>query len=1631
MKRAGLLSLLLVLVGLTCGFSVKDWGRSVYDGIKTEAEKSFSAMFNTPVKIESAGGIIVGRIELNGVTISGLGRAEQIVLTYNPLKYAFYKGDMVPALTKLTVVNGNFKIVRDRHGNLSLSSLLPAGDKKEPAAPAFHGWLIIKDCRAAYRDERGWQLEPRRFELPAEKLNGWIDLRGTDRVKFRLSGNIPEKAKVNGQFDLQTKAFELNVEAADIAVAKWANYTVPLPQLKAIDGRADVKLQLTQAKTPGWPVALTGEFIFRDGAAELFGYKLQALNGGLFIADASLGCRDLRADLNGIPVTLNGRFYDFQKLKLDLNVGLERADLKRVAALLPAGRGVDLTGQISGQIKISGTVAAPAVDGLVKVANGSLYGQEFSGPLGLSYQDKTLGVKCDALNLYHGQANLRATIDLAPREPRLKLAAKFSGLDLGLLAKNSPGVEGLAGGSLDLTGPFSALSGQLDATLSRSLVLGQPMRTLTAKFRVTPDGFSLDEFRAGAGDAQLFGHGQIGRNLDFDLAAEALGLQLAGNGALGPMRANLQRFQGKIGGKLDAVFLASPLKHLYASGEVFLVEGNIGDQRFDRAEGKIVIGGGALQLTDSFIRRGAMVIKVDGQTGLGVPTDLKVVSDQLELGDLPVITQFLPPDFQDIQGTASLEVALTGTLSRETVFTSPEQLLDLSLDGRLDIQTGEVAGLPLRSAGLKVAWHDRSLAITDCRVKLAASDLKLDLYSGRHGSLNATFEGVVELEQFQELTAKYGRFSGLAAAKLLLSGTFARPSISVGFRVDRFSFNNLYLDNVTGSGTFRDGKFSTLEPLLCRAGEDRYALTGQAGPAGFELELKILQANLGSAYLLGTRLQGELSRRLTPPAASATTRLRRRGFSLPDYQNFTRGESIRLYSSGPDQKYFLKRWSAIRSDFDRQLAKTPAENLGGNINGVLKINNRSGSLAGGFEGKIGPGYFRGLAFDGVEAKLTIKNNSVRFEQVRLARGQGDLILRGNYDLAGKLGLNFLANNLPLDTLQLFFPKKKFEGTFNLKADCAGPLSNLSFSLEAGGRDLNIAGVSFDQATLSVTKKNDAIYLHKLSLLQAGALSSAQGSLFLKHPGQLDLEANLQGNTIGLLNLLSDDIRWLKGESLVSVRLGGTLNRPEISGQISVNDGSLYLAPLDSELQQLTGTASIENNQLQIASLTGILTGKRTRNLPDPLGVAGTIDLSNLLAEKGTLDLDLSFSPTRIYFNLPNVFDGNLNLADLTLRGRLALDLSRGPTLKGKISTDNSIIYLSQAGGGGSELLPLGLDLETNIGKNVYAVMGDVATLNLSSIFMNMEIASTDTLYVTGLLTAPSLLGQIAIRRGTINIFNREFSLLPVEAQERFFPYDPARVEPNTAVFHGQEGAAGVMPELNITSLVNSDTQEQDASGTLVKKNVIILAKLKGTLGARSALEGLRITLLSFNEDRSKSPPEMIPANYSDQELKLMLLPDFVKSLAGLGQPGENSEVDSNVIVADYLSSRVSTILFRGLERQIEQKLGLESLTLEYNLGPKMKEALGIHDQRGFTEDKPAWSVGFVKGLFDRLYIDVRYSQGVEQTSAASGTNNNFNYQLTYKLTRIWSILYYREPMTVSDLSNGYQKVTLKAGFSFW
>ena len=661
-------------------------------------------------------------------------------------------------------------------------------------------------------------------------------------------------------------------------------------------------------------------------------------------------------------------------------------------------------------------------------------------------------------------------------------------------------------------------------------------------------------------------------------------------------------------------------------------------------------------------------------------------------------------------------------------------------------------------------------------------------------------------------------------------------------------------------------------------------------------------------------------------------------------------------------------------------------------------------------------------FDKLLAQASLKNNQVTIKQFALLKKRGKLTAQGNIDLKkSSLNLNINADRLPLESLKAFFDED-FYGNFSLDAKVSGSYQNPTIKSTGSAKRIYIGKVHFDQLNLSVDKIGDQIEINNFTVRENQQTSKISGSISLGNQPAASLEASLKDNALGLINLITKEIKWREGKAQANLAIAGPLNNLNINGSINIKDNIIYVKAINSDIKYITGNANIKNSLLTSPSLSGFWHGTTSKNYLNPIALAGTVNLRRALKQ---VELNLVFAPARFQIDLPNLYAGELEIKTARLYGPFAYDLSLAPTLKGSAEAKDAVVTLTQ-NKGEKKTTPLGLDLIVDLGTNVYASMGDISTLDLAQILMNLEISNSQ-LRISGTMVEPSLLGKIKLKRGNVSIFNRDFSLLSLEQQKNYFSYDPDQAQENLAIFSGESGPQGAAPNINITAIAEIKNIEKDASGEYVKKKVIILSRLNGLLGSKDKENGLNISFNSFAEDTTKSPPEMVPAAYSDESIKVMLLPDFIKGFAKTSEH-QDGGVDTKAVLADYLSSRAQTIVFRRIERDIEQRLGLESLTLEYNFGKKLRQSMGVSEERTVDETDPDWRAGFAKGFFDKFYIDIK-TQGFEEETGTVTTT--WNYQLTYKLTPIWSIIYYREPTSLTELTTGYHKTTLKAGLSLW
>ncbi|MBI5399729.1 translocation/assembly module TamB domain-containing protein [Candidatus Saganbacteria bacterium] len=1416
-------------------FLPADWFGPLYEQIKTETIKGLKANFQADVKIGRTSGRIIGQVVFDDVQIPGYAAVKQVKINYDLIRFALSR-DIVPAITKITVIDGNFKISREKNGKLNVESLLLPIQPNAPPPPVFRSIIYFQNCQADYHDKTGFRPNFTGFSWSSGPFNGRVDFRKTDRIIYDLAGRLSPTSRAKdfhftGATNLKNNQSILTLIADKLPINPWANYIIPLEQINLTSGEADLVLNLGPPrragppKVQGWPVGLTLTATIRQVNGKLWNIPFEQANGRLILVNETLTLHSIKLLTNNLPLVLSGKLIGDQK--------------GEILALINQG-------------------------------------------------DVSVNFKLD-----HG---------------RLQLSADFQQLPLNNLVQNSPGIIGQATGKLRLTGPLHDLQGDLWADLNGAQFFGQPVNRLQSAFAVKNKELFLDRLVIASPNAAFNAVGKISRNLVFECQAESSGFYLSGNNWFGQSFAQVDQFQGRIGGTFNDAFFAAPLKNLSANGAIKLSAGQLGDQTFDLAQGRLSFEAGKLDIEDILIAKDQSILTIAGQ-------------------------------WQDQEMNF-----LKGRL------TTPGSKFDFSFNRKNQLLQGEA-------------------------------------------------NGMIDLDEFRYLTARYGNISGQLGLGLTLTGASKSPAINVGFWLDHPRFNQITFEAASGNLIYQDNWLTILSPLRLLNGSFFYDLSGQINCAplltgspeaiNLNLEVKTSAADVGKTVALAQQIRTMFASKTALTNAKTVINLDDLTFS-----SFQKAENIPFPT-------------IVGSPTNVSLP------VRGQLQGNLSVSGNIANLSGIFSAKVKQGAWQNFAIDQLELAGSFDNKIIRLGRLSIKADRGELVGQGEIGFDNIIAVGITCESFPLSVLRLV-SDHDFTGNFNLTGRLSGQLSNPDLWVNASSKKIVLAGLPFDRGTIQLTRQADKINIKELTLFDHQQLSQAAGTINLAPEGKINLQARLVNNALGLFNFVTPDVRWLDGRGTASLEIIGTLDRPDINGRISVNNAAVYAHLIDAKINNLSGEAVIDKSQVKISGLTGLWQGKSSRNYPNFLGLAGTVDIYS-----DSFFLNLALSPSLLYVDLPT-YSGSIKIERAALTGPLAFDLSRGPLLEGQAEINNFIISLSNNFDPTKTSFPLRLALDLRLDKNVYAAMGNVGSLD-NYILMNLGITSQQ-LHVAGDLKSPTLQGQVWLQRGTVTIFNREFTLLNPEMQKQYYPYNPEKVIDNTATFSGEPGEAGLRPEIALVAKVDVENNETENNLSVTKK-IIILSRLSGRLGSTDKLTGLKVDFSGFAAD-----PNPRPAHYSDQEIKAMLLPDFIKSLASPGKGG----VNTNVVIADYLTSQLQTAVFRGLERQLEQRLGLESLTLEYNFGKNIRQTLGIDDQKSLEGDKPDLKVGFAKGLFDKFYINVNYTQFSQlRNQAQNPTQQVFNYQVTYKLNPIWSIIYYREPISLQELTSGYQKVTLKAGLSFW
>ena len=265
----------------------------------------------------------------------------------------------------------------------------------------------------------------------------------------------------------------------------------------------------------------------------------------------------------------------------------------------------------------------------------------------------------------------------------------------------------------------------------------------------------------------------------------------------------------------------------------------------------------------------------------------------------------------------------------------------------------------------------------------------------------------------------------------------------------------------------------------------------------------------------------------------------------------------------------------------------------------------------------------------LELSVTLKRPTAEVTLESSVLLSGDYLARGRLEWSGVDIAPWLAESA-----------SSLSVTSNGEADYRVPMASEdpleSAEVEAEVSSLVLEGPSYRVASLTPARmylKNGRIELSRIAFSEADSRLFLGGSLDLSD-SSLDVEA--EGVvSLGLLQSFYPEVATT-GETTLSARITGTLDRPSIEGHADLDGGSIRLEGFRQALGGLRGRVVFDNRTLRVSELDAVFGS-------GPVVITGTVALDGL--RPGSLDLTVTGSGVRLRYpeGLVATIEGDLSL----------------------------------------------------------------------------------------------------------------------------------------------------------------------------------------------------------------------------------------------------------------------------------------------------------------------------------------------------------------------------------------------------
>jgi translocation and assembly module TamB len=384
---------------------------------------------------------------------------------------------------------------------------------------------------------------------------------------------------------------------------------------------------------------------------------------------------------------------------------------------------------------------------------------------------------------------------------------------------------------------------------------------------------------------------------------------------------------------------------------------------------------------------------------------------------------------------------------------------------------------------------------------------------------------------------------------------------------------------------------------------------------------------------------------------------------------------------------------------------------------------------------------------GVKAQLKVANKQADFDlnsQVLDAsvQGHGRVNLDGGYYTDASLD----TSALPLDLLlALYLPNlpEGVKGQTEFHARLAGPLKDPS-QIRAS-LTIPTLTASYQALQIGATGPIRADYANSVVTVQPAEIDGGNNTSLRFH-GTVPLSGNsapsfvAQGSMdLHILQMLSSDIRS-SGTISLDVNTSGTAQHPNVNGQVLLNNVSVIQAGAPLGVEKLNGTLNIDNERIQLASLSGQVGGGQ-------LTAGGSITYR-------PVQFNVALGAQSVRLRYPNglrtVLDGNLALTGTrdssVLSGRVLIDsLSFTPDFDLATFADQF---------SGSTATPV----QPGFAESINLAIAVQSKENLSATSSQVSLEGNANLRVSGTAAVPIITGRSDLTSGELFYRNVRYEL---------------------------------------------------------------------------------------------------------------------------------------------------------------------------------------------------------------------------------------------------------------------------------